>query len=91
MVPRKKNSRFNELLGSFYDPMFLKYMFKAKINGYPYFKQVAVPSKELQGRKFIALILCKIFSLLNNPKALSLIQYTPDNSNLQGTDENGSS
>ena len=39
-VPRKKNSRFNEVFGAFYDPMFLKYMFRAKINGYPYFKEV---------------------------------------------------
>ena len=52
-VPRKKNSRFNELFGAFYEPMFLKYMFKAKINCYPYFKQVSVPSKGLQRRKFI--------------------------------------
>ena len=46
-------------------------MFKAKINGYPYFRQVSVPSKELQ--KEIHGVCLKYYVILNNHKALSLM------------------
>ena len=71
-VLRKKNSRFNELLGAFYDPMFIKYMFKAKINGYPTLNKIQYRVKNYRNEN--SLILCKIFSILNNHKA-SFVVY----------------